>query len=481
MRRSRPRPLARPRGNPYAGLAGAALAISAAAAMATSSIACRAASDAGTVRLGERQSPSQMVGERITPASFRASHAPAAHQPPASDASPFAALPTRTSEEADRGVSGVVAVVGAPEPPPVVVADDGRGAVAEVLIDQVVGQINGEPVFADAFFSSMDARLRAEAARVDRSDPNQVREFVRGMSQSISTQLMDQMRNQLLLDEFRASLSPQERVGITALIEKIQTDLRRGALGSREAAERQLRSGESGQSFEQEAAFIRDRVMIREHLNRTINNRVSVSSRDVEQEYERRWSEFNPPPIAVLRIIRVASADRQSVADALASGRSFSEVAAEYSRWRPEADNLHEVELPDQDMSSAVFFGIETLNEPAQSLTPGAVAGPIETGSTVWWLRLDEIRQPPGRSLFEVQLEIESEIHARRFEEEQERYFAGLLERSNFSDRRQMVERLTAFGARRYLGIVIPELEAANLQPSLRTGSESADTADTTR
>src|SRR5690606_38316882 len=67
----------------------------------------------------------------------------------------------------------VVVIVGSPERPasaPSPAPPTARPAVApaneRLAVDQLVGQINGRPVFANEFFASMDARLRQEATRL---------------------------------------------------------------------------------------------------------------------------------------------------------------------------------------------------------------------------------------------------------------------------------------------------------------------------
>lgn len=429
-------------------------------------VGCQATSDLGTVQLTDRGTASRGKPEAIRVDAFRADEP----RPNASRSGPHAqpGLAIRTAEQADQGIASVEAVVGGPEaarPPVQTSAGAAVSSAREILVDQVVGQINGEPIYAAAFFEPMDARLRAEASRVD--SERQAREFIRNMVTEIARQLNDQMRNQLLIDEFQASLSAEERVGIAALIERIRTDLQRGALGSRELADRQLLETE-GRGLDAQARYLSDEVFIREHLNRTITKRISVSSRDVQQEYQRRWVEFNPPPIARLRVIRVAENTSQQVIDALNTGRSFTEVAAEFSRWRPDSGNLIEVTLSQGSVREAEFFGVPELNDPAQALSVGQTAGPIRLDSTVWWLKLDEIHQPPSIPLYEAQLQIEEDIRVARFEEERKRYFEGLLERSNFSDREEMVAKLAAFGAMRYLGIQIAD---APLPGQSQTGS----------
>ncbi|MBL8757994.1 MAG: hypothetical protein JNK35_06150, partial [Phycisphaerae bacterium] len=62
------------------------------------------------------------------------------------------------AEEALGGVRDVVAIVGEPASP---VNPSASAASQPVVIDAMVGQVNGKPIYASRFLAPLDARLRA--------------------------------------------------------------------------------------------------------------------------------------------------------------------------------------------------------------------------------------------------------------------------------------------------------------------------------
>ena len=328
-----------------------------------------------------------------------------------------------------------------PAPPIELAASDVEERLA---VDQLVGQINGVPVYANEFFRDMDARLRAEAQR------QSLERWLPATRQDIQRKLVDTMRDELLLAEFQTSLTPQQRVGVLAFIDDIRNNIRRGLGGSEQEAESSLLDSEN-MTLDEYVRSLAERQFILQQLRKELSNRVQVSFREVQRYYERNVDEFVPAPVASLRIIRVTGAAGASrVESALASGEPFAEVAARESAWRPDAGNLHEVEVDRAGLAATTFFRPEELNGAAASLSPGESAGPIELGSSTWWIRLDEVRREPGQTLYEAQREIEQRLRAQKLQEEEQRYFAELLERSSVTEVPVMVDRLLRFAAERY-------------------------------
>lgn len=315
-----------------------------------------------------------------------------------------------------------------------------------VLVDQRVGQVNGTPVFAEEFFEDLEARLRAEAARMG---PD---EWARSTFRVVERRLAEYVTDQILLGEFQATLTPQERMGLLAYVDNIRTNLRNLAGGSERRAEQRLLETE-GMTLEEKVRDQADVQLIREQLRRAIANKVYVSSRDIERYYERNFDEFNPPPTAVLRVLSVPASDEAAVSaaeSALAAGEPFERVASEYSTWRPGEGNIQEVVLTGRDYASAQLWAPEELNGPTRALELGEHTGKIEFGSSVWWVRLDEIREAPGVTLYEAQEEIRDRLRGERLLAERSRYLEGLIERSNVSDRREMIEALVAYATERF-------------------------------
>ncbi len=329
-------------------------------------------------------------------------------------------------------------------------ANDAKAAGArerKLLVDRLVGQINGRPVYAYEFFAPMDERLRREASRMP------TRDFLAFAKKEIDGALWDKLRDDLLLAEFQSAMTPEQRMGVFAFVEQVRADLISGNLGSESLANNRLREAE-GMGLEEKVTDITQRRLILEQLRRAIGNRVNVSYWDVRQYYEQNIDKFVPPPAARFRIIRAPRAEAsrvERIESAIAAGEPFEEIARRESTWRPDEGNTQVVTLESRDYASNTFFGPAPLNDAARALKPGEATARIEFGSDAWWIRLDAIDQPPGKSLYEAQGEIERRLRAERQREEEIRYFEQLFRRGSFSDIKSMSAQLLEFAAERYL------------------------------
>jgi len=320
--------------------------------------------------------------------------------------------------------------------------------VERVRVDALVGQINGRPLFASEFFEPMDARLRAEAQR------RTPEEWLRFARDEIRAALRDRIRDELLLAEVESSLTPEQRAGVVTFVRSLREDLVSRNRGSAARADRRLLE-EEGITLEQAVEARRNEELIRSWLRQILQNKVLVPWREVRQRYERDRDRFNPPATAILRMIRVPAADTErvgSVRAALESGETFEAVAARLSTFSPESGGLLERVL-DGPYERAALIGLPELNAAAQRLTPGEVAGPIEVGANVYWIRLEEVREI-SQPLYDVQVQIMNELFAERVREAEEEYFTRLLERSGLGTGEQiqrMERRLFEIAAERYL------------------------------
>ena len=84
---------------------------------------------------------------------------------------------------------------------------------------------------------------------------------------------------------------------------------------------------------------------------------------------------------------------------------------------------------------------------------PGSLTPPLDQGPFRTWLTVLSIERPPGRSLFdpEVQLALENELTTIRFGQEQERYIDSLRDRWVADNIDAMLTRLLMIARQRYL------------------------------
>lgn len=344
-------------------------------------------------------------------------------------------------------------IVAAPEEPTLV--PDAAPVGSPAFIDAKIGDVNGKPVFASAFFDRGTAtspplgpRLAAEAKAMER------REWLAFAQSQISQTLQGFVVDELLEAEARSKLTEEQRQGLRFFVEKLKNDLVSENRGSRSLAEESL-GGRSVTDYQREQE---QTLLIRRTLS-TLDERVVVSPRDIELEYERRPDLYDPPSIAKFRLISVDAADEQAVErvnSMLASGTPFGDVAdddinsfsALQSRGR-ESRNFR------GSFAEATFFELEPVNDAARSLSKGAWAGPIRVQSapnraSFYWVALDDLVEE-RRTLADNQLVIYNALLAQRSRRERERYISRLAERASFTSTEDMTNRLMAIAVQRYL------------------------------
>lgn len=360
---------------------------------------------------------------------------------------PASAAPAATvsPEPGPRPITDAVAVPGAP----VVSAMPAAKEVGlPVVVDSVVGQINGKPVFASDVMNRLGARLNRLAIESKARE-----QFISGAAKLIGQDLQEQISSELFLAEARASLTPEQRQGLLQLVTNIQANIAAMNQGAALQADERLLA-EQGKTLEDMAKEERDKMLIRVLVNRHIVPRVNVSWRDVEKAYDRLYDQYNPPASATLRLVRVptSNAERvQKVTDALAAGRPFADIAKDRALNDFNAGEggqiVTEVKGP---MAEATLLPDPALNAVARTLAVGAVSAPVKSGQWTSWIYLEKIERAPGVPLQDAQLEIYRTLYDARFRAEYVRFVRKLEEAGSKTDIVEMATRLVEIAAARY-------------------------------
>jgi len=364
-----------------------------------------------------------------------------------------------TREEATRGIEDVEVASAEDTPraeplPPATPRETNSGVrvdqrpdtVVTAPIDAMIGQVSGRPIFASEFFEPMDARMLAEAEQAGQ------REFLIELQGQISASLRDVIRDELLLAEFEAVLTPVERQGIAAFVESIRGDLIRQSGGSVELAN-ELYLADEGLTLEEKVEAESRQQLVRQMVGRLLRHRAYIPWRDVRRAYLRDFEEYRPPATARLRMIWAPSDEPERVASVqreLSAGTPFAEVAEQYSDYRPAEGGLHEVRVGDDGLSETEVFGVEELNDAATSLAVGETVGPIEWGGRRVWLTLESL-DAQSVTLYEAQDDILGRLRQQRLSEVQAEFFIDLQRRGSLSDVDRMERELFELGAERYL------------------------------
>jgi len=312
-----------------------------------------------------------------------------------------------------------------------------------IITDSIVGDINGKPVYASEFFEELDARFRAEAQRLPRG------EFLSSAQSEIRRKLNEMLEREVLRAEAIASLPDEARqFGIQAFLSQIRENTIRRQGGTEAGAARAV-----GGDLDRYARDQTEQQLIQFEIQQQISERLNITWREIRQEYERRYGEFNPDPVAVLRWIRVRASDEQDVAEItglLESGASFERAASsDANGYEPDLGGLLSKSFSGE-YKQASFVALSEVNEAARSLDPGEMAGPIESRGFINWIKLERIerRQTP---LYDVQLLLEIERRRQLGQRELDRYIRRLRDRASFTDLDEMTARLLRIAAERYL------------------------------
>lgn len=322
-----------------------------------------------------------------------------------------------------------------------------------VFIDAKVGDINGKPIFASTFFDRgtltlepLGPRLREEAKRLK---PAEWREFAR---EEINNSLDALIEDELLRAEALADLTPEQKQGFFAFLQRLQREQISQSGGSRDSANESLMESE-GMSLAEFMSQREQAELIRYQLSEKIFQRVQVSRRDIELAYTRFNDQFNPPPKYLFRIVAVPAGDAAGVAAMQAridGGESFAAIAAsEANTYKRPEGGLEPRELKTK-IENASWFGSAALNDTAKALTPGRTAGPIDFGTRKAWLHLETI-EVKSTSLYDAQIAIENALRKERADAERKRYIAKLRSRASIGDTEETSRRLLEIAESRYL------------------------------
>ncbi len=381
----------------------------------------------------------------LTAADFRAADADRAPEPVAMSERRAPALRTETVEPED--TPDVTVLEGAPKLDPVPATPTGRADTAPVMMDSLIGDINGTPIYAMTFFTPpIEARLTGMAA-----NPKLDKEaWTSETRKIIAVRLGDMVRDEVLLAEARSSLTPEQKQGLLSFIDQVRRDLVSSGGGGQAAVDESLREqGEGGLDAKLKENI--DKQLIYSKLREKILPRATVSWHEVQVEYERRAEKFNPDPTAKFRVIRVSSKNTalvEEIKSAIAGGTSFAEVAERPENDFPSGGTYEQVFKG--EYSKAPLFGIKELNTAAQALQPGGVAGPIVFGEYTGWVQLEANDTPRAMSIYEAQLAIYNELREKKVKVESDKYMANLLNRQSYSELNQMGEKLLRIATERY-------------------------------
>ena len=285
-----------------------------------------------------------------------------------------------------------------------------------VVVDSLVGQVNGRPLYADEVLGPVADQLNAEYLRlVEESTPPQWEQFQRILIKLVASQLQDLVLNELYLSEARASLSAQEKTGLMAFMENLREELvgeRGGVFGE---AEQQIMR-EEGLNWEEYLKMQEDQLLIRTLMQEKIQPNIVMSWKDVERLYNAEKNSSSRIPRS--RSVELACG-RRATKRRSAPSRRCSRPAIR-SRWSPPGQVRP---MMVSGMSSRWARAASptsrwpiSTSRISRGSSPEIRPLPSKRGSYTIWVSVIKIDQPEHRDLYDpaVQNMLQGEIMNRK-------------------------------------------------------------------
>jgi hypothetical protein len=314
-----------------------------------------------------------------------------------------------------------------------------------VIVDSLIGQVNGQPIYADEVLAPLMDRL--QATYEEQSYPA----FVQQMKSLVSQQLNSFVQNELIVAESRAGLSDQEQTGLIAYVETIRQDAVRKRGGSEHEAARRLME-EEGKTIDEYIDGERQKLLIGELLREKVTPKTLVAWRDIERAYRSQIDTFQPKATATLGRIRIKTAGNEEriklIDQELDAGVTFITVAKQAKM--PKDGVWQTFQLPEgglEDISLNEFY-----KPYLKQIQDGGTTGSFERGSWTMWISLLEVMRPTARSLDEpdVQRMLQNQLMRDRSQRAEWEYVNGLLQRGIHDEIGAMVNRALLIAISRF-------------------------------
>ncbi|MEM0915238.1 MAG: peptidyl-prolyl cis-trans isomerase [Planctomycetota bacterium] len=323
--------------------------------------------------------------------------------------------------------------------------DDGPAPdpAAERVVDGMVGQVNGQAIYADDIFEPIHAQLRGLGRRLSRA------QFRQQATQLIAGRLQQLVTDSLIYGEAERDLSENERFGLRQAIESHREELiRRFGRGSVTRAN-DTHIDEEGVTLDEKVEEFRQSLVVQRYLRQELLPRVNVTRRDIRKYYEDNIDTYQPPQTYTVYFLR----DREELAvsamlDRVRGGEeTFDQVATtqdEVNGFRPDQFGLFAQGLQIDDISEGV------LRDTALELGDGEVSEPFPFNDLWWIMKLDYDEVGEAQTLADAQVDIETRLRAQQFGAESQKFRRELVRTGSYNPIEQMANDLVEIAVTRY-------------------------------
>jgi len=324
---------------------------------------------------------------------------------------------------------------------PEVVAAPSNGAPGSYTVDAMVGQVNGHAVYSQTIFEPIHDQLSA----LGRTLPRGL--FRARAKELINAQLGEMITNALILGQAERDLSEEEQYGLRHMLKAEREELlRKWGSGSEYVANQNLIE-KTGKTLDQMIDERRSVVLVYRYQRAKLWPKINITRKDLERYYNDHQKMFNAPAGKTLRVIRMSDAKAADAIEAeLAAGKPFAEVAhAKTNRYQPDKGGLWPSKVTTDEV-----FSLTELNEALGKLKAGEHSPRINIGNDSWWLFVESIDSGKGKTLRDVQADIEETLRRQRFQDLSINYRRKLFSEGSYNPLEQMADSLLIVALSRY-------------------------------
>jgi len=316
-----------------------------------------------------------------------------------------------------------------------------NGSRADRVVDGMVGQVNGQAIYADNIFEPIHAQLRALGRRLPRD------QFRQQATQLIAGRLQQLVTDSLIYGEAEGDLNENEPRGLRQAIENHREELvRRYGRGSVTLANDTLLD-EQGVTLDDKVEEFRQQLVVRRYLRQELQPLINVTRRDIRRYYDDNIDTYQPPQTYTVYFIRNPDdATVRSLADRIDAGElTFDQAATlDDNAFRNDQMGMFAEGLRLEDIGEGV------LRDTAATLDDQQVSEPFEFNNAWWLMKLDHEPRGQMRTLADAQLEIERQLRAQRFGAESARFRRELVRTGSYNPIDQMARDLVDIAITRY-------------------------------
>ena len=339
------------------------------------------------------------------------------------------------------------------------------------IVEELIGKVDGRPVFANAVLEPIEDKIRADLRR-NKFTKKQFSEY---LFVELRQQIQELVNRDLLLSEANAGISPEMAYGLFAVIGQMRKDYA-AAQGGSSSQMRHLTEEQDGVTVDSFLESNREQILIEKLYGEKVWPNVHVTWRDIQRAFEKIYiEEFSSSaeidearvleilaamqrlplesiPAArgsiVLGMIRLKLDDPQiaTVDELFTRGDAFLEIAESVGAknggvW--EKFELKEGGIASTGIKQIFIDGLLNSKADNQLFVH-------ETKTSKLWFAVLEFNEPISLYNREIQIEVRNQLRSEQFNSEQNRFLQTIWGKHSMAEVDSMAARVVKIALQRY-------------------------------